>query len=111
DKLSPNDCRERLENVDKLDELVARGAVFYISHSGGKDSQAMYALLSRVVPEKQISVIHADLGEVEWHGVHGADERPELYARYLEIEEETGWTMFNGKSPRERVEGARAADP
>lgn len=53
----------------KIDELVALGAVFYISHSGGKDSQAMYALLSDRVPASQISVVHADLGEIEWEGV------------------------------------------
>lgn len=53
----------------RLVEDARRGAVFYISHSGGKDSQAMYALLNNVLPHDQICVIHADLGEVEWHGV------------------------------------------
>lgn len=256
-------CRGRLENVAELLGLIDRGAIFYVSHSGGKDSQAMYALLARVVPADQISVIHADLGEVEWEGVqdhirdtighelnvcqpvksffdmvmhryrtrpdvppwpssstrqctsdlkrgpiqkfiradlkargkvlavnctglraeespgrakkpslalhkglsvagrevwdylpiqslptaevfriiaeagqrphpayvrnkrlscvfcimgcgndlaHGADERPDLYARYLAIEKDTGWTMFNGKSLKERVDAAREAD-
>src|SRR5690606_16179960 len=46
-----------------------QGAIFYISHSGGKDSQAMYALVRRVVPHDQIVVVHATLGEVEWPGV------------------------------------------
>ncbi len=53
----------------KIDDLIARGAIFYVSHSGGKDSQAMYFALSRIVPHDQISVVHADLGEVEWEGV------------------------------------------
>lgn len=57
------------DEVARLAELVDRGAVFYVSHSGGKDSQAMYALLRRHVPHDQIVVVHADLGEVEWHGV------------------------------------------
>ena len=45
------------------------GAIFYISHSGGKDSQAMYAYLSVEIPHNQIVVVHSDLGEVEWEGV------------------------------------------
>ena len=50
-------------------ELIRREAVFYLSHSGGKDSQAMYARVTRQVPTDQIVVVHADLGKVEWHGV------------------------------------------
>ena len=34
-----------LTNICEIEDLVARGAVFYCSHSGGKDSQAQYALL------------------------------------------------------------------
>ena len=36
---------------------------------------------------------------------HGAEQRPELYQEYLDVEAETGWTMFNGMSLRDRVEG------
>lgn len=50
-------------------ELIDRGAIFYVSHSGGKDSQAMYSLLFDLVPVDQIVVVHADLGKVEWTGV------------------------------------------
>lgn len=50
-------------------ELADRGALFAINHSGGKDSQAMTALLRRIIPEEQLLVIHASLGEVEWPGV------------------------------------------
>ena len=32
-----------------LQELIHAGAIFYLSHSGGKDSQAMYARVSRLV--------------------------------------------------------------
>ncbi|MEP2716321.1 hypothetical protein [Pseudophaeobacter sp.] len=53
----------------KIVELTARGAIFYVSHSGGKDSQAMYCAITRLVPHDQIAVVHADLGEVEWEGV------------------------------------------
>lgn len=52
-----------------IKKLIYQGAIFYISHSGGKDSQAMYALLRRLIPFNQVVVVHADLGEVEWEGV------------------------------------------
>lgn len=55
--------------TEEIENLIDEGAIFYISHSGGKDSQAMYSLLSKVIPREQIVVIHADLGEVEWEGV------------------------------------------
>jgi DNA sulfur modification protein DndC len=54
---------------ERVLELAAQGAIFYVSHSGGKDSQAMYVALCRFVPLEQIVVVHADLGEIEWDGV------------------------------------------
>lgn len=58
-----------LAAMGEIKNLIEAGAVFYISHSGGKDSQAMYALLQHVIPSEQIVVVHSDLGEVEWAGV------------------------------------------
>lgn len=58
-----------LNNTNKIKELTDQGAIFYVSHSGGKDSQAMYAEIFSVVPRDQVVVVHADLGEVEWTGV------------------------------------------
>lgn len=58
-----------LTSLEEIHSLIDQGAIFYISHSGGKDSQCMYALLKEVVPHDQIVVIHANLGEVEWPGV------------------------------------------
>lgn len=55
--------------IETIKTLIERGAIFYISHSGGKDSQAMYSLIKSIVPHNQIEVIHAPLGEVEWQGV------------------------------------------
>ena len=49
-------------------ELIEDGALVAVSSSGGKDSQAMTILLSRVVPREQLLVVHAPLGEVEWPG-------------------------------------------
>ena len=50
-------------------ELIRLGALVALSSSGGKDSQAMTILLSRVVPRKQRLVVHVPLGEVEWPGM------------------------------------------
>lgn len=52
-----------------IEQLIEKGAIFYVSHSGGKDSQAMYLYLESFIPTEQLIVVHADLGEVEWHGV------------------------------------------
>lgn len=60
---------EQLTALDEARDLIERGAMFYVSHSGGKDSQAMYSILFDLVPTDQIVVVHADLGEVEWTGV------------------------------------------
>jgi 3'-phosphoadenosine 5'-phosphosulfate sulfotransferase (PAPS reductase)/FAD synthetase len=53
----------------KIRELIARKALFVVNHSGGKDSQCMMIkLLESGVPAEQMLVVHATLGEVEWHG-------------------------------------------
>ena len=53
----------------RVADLVRRGAVFYVSHSGGKDSQATYAHVVRRIPNEQVVVVHAHLGKIEWEGV------------------------------------------
>jgi DNA sulfur modification protein DndC len=57
---------KKLNNTKAIKALVKRGALFAVNHSGGKDSQAMMALVKTVVPVKQILVVHAHLPEVEW---------------------------------------------
>lgn len=54
-----------VENLTKIQELIDQGAQFFVGHSGGKDSQAMFAALTKIVPADQLHVVHADLGEVE----------------------------------------------
>jgi len=51
-----------------VQDLIARGALFVANHSGGKDSQAMLIKLLEIVPARQILVMHASLGDVEWCG-------------------------------------------
>ncbi len=58
-----------LANYRDIAQLIAKGAHFYVGHSGGKDSQAMYTVLARSVPFDQLHVVHADLGDIEWPGV------------------------------------------
>lgn len=52
-----------------IPELIAAGALFVINSSAGKDSQAMTIHLHSIIPAKQLLIVHADLGEVEWKGV------------------------------------------
>lgn len=64
-------------------DLIARGALFVVNHSGGKDSQATLLAIRAQVPARQILVIHAHLPEVEWpgtveHVVNDADGLPVL---------------------------------
>lgn len=42
---------------------VDAGALVVVNHSGGKDSQATYAVIRSLVPADQIIVVHADLGD------------------------------------------------
>ena len=49
-------------------DLIARGALFVVNHSGGKDSQATLLAIRAQVPARQILVIHAHLPGVEWPG-------------------------------------------
>ena len=49
-------------------DLIERGALVAVNSSGGKDSQCMTILLSRLVPREQLLVVHAPLGTVEWPG-------------------------------------------
>ena len=56
------------EIESKIKELSDRGAIFYISHSGGKDSQTTFLEIAKRVPRQQIVVLHAHLPEVVWAG-------------------------------------------
>lgn len=52
-------------NLTEIQGLIDQGAEFFVGHSGGKDSQAMFAALVKIVPADQLHVVHADLGDVE----------------------------------------------
>lgn len=54
--------------IPEISSLIAAGALFVSNHSGGKDSQAMLIKLLDLIPTKQLLVVHASLGEMEWPG-------------------------------------------
>ena len=82
-----------------IEQLVRRGALFAVSHSGGKDSQAATILVSRIVPAPQLVFLHAPLGDIEWPGTIDHIEAtiprnvPLIYAR-----------IASGKTLLEKVE-------
>lgn len=53
----------------EIKDLIGRGALVAIDHSGGKDSQAMtIRLVEAGIPRDQLLIVHATLGNVEWPG-------------------------------------------
>jgi DNA sulfur modification protein DndC len=57
-----------LEVPSAVQAFIEAGALFVVNNSGGKDSQAMQALLRQIVPASQLLVIHAHLEGEEWSG-------------------------------------------
>lgn len=58
-------------NAADLVQITAfrdEGALFVVSDSSGKDSQAMKAVVRSIVPDAQILIVHAMLDGVEWEG-------------------------------------------
>jgi 3'-phosphoadenosine 5'-phosphosulfate sulfotransferase (PAPS reductase)/FAD synthetase len=55
-----------------ITDMIERGALVAINHSGGKDSQAMtIRLVEAGIPRDQLLIVHATLGDVEWPGTIG----------------------------------------
>lgn len=52
--------------LSEIEKLKSQVDVIYMSHSGGKDSQAALAYLVRHGLKDKIKIIHADLGIMEW---------------------------------------------
>lgn len=88
-----------VEAEEQIKRLAAKGALFAVSHSGGKDSQAMLIRLRRVVPDEQIVVVHAPLTHVEWEGAMeiARDQtppgRPFILAAALDQQGEEKWLL------------------
>ncbi|MDC8832830.1 phosphoadenosine phosphosulfate reductase [Alteromonas gilva] len=63
-----------MESVESREAIIRHyakdpRALFFISHSGGRDSQILAITVQRLVPANQIIYVHAHLGEVEHDGV------------------------------------------
>ena len=57
------------DELAEVRRLIDQGFLFVVNHSGGKDSQAMYARLAPMIPAQQLTVVHAILHEVDWPGI------------------------------------------
>ncbi|WP_326581640.1 phosphoadenosine phosphosulfate reductase family protein (plasmid) [Actinacidiphila glaucinigra] len=60
-------------------ELIAQADVVVLNTSGGKDSQAALAYVSRLAAAggvlHHVTAVHADLGDIEWQGTRELAER------------------------------------
>jgi DNA sulfur modification protein DndC len=65
---SLNSFLSLVPNVQEVKALVESGALFAVSNSGGKDSQAMMIMTSLLVPAGQIVSIYSSLKEVVFPG-------------------------------------------
>lgn len=63
---TPIDTATTAQYAGEILQEVQRDSLFVINHSGGKDSQAMYAVITSLVPADQIVVVHADLRVADW---------------------------------------------
>ena len=61
-------CGLPIPEMVQIRALVARGAMFVINHSAGKDSQAMTIILKETIPYDQLLVVHSHLTGMEWPG-------------------------------------------
>ena len=59
-------CRLKLAIPKPIRAALDKDAVFSLSLSGGKDSQAMIAAVQREFSAEWMELIHADLGKAEW---------------------------------------------
>lgn len=53
-----------------MNQEIQDAQVIFVSHSGGKDSQAMLAHLVSLGLKEKLVVVHADLGDMEWEPMH-----------------------------------------
>lgn len=93
------DQKHRRAELARIRELRDEGALFVVSHSGGKDSQATMIAVQSLVPDDQIIVVHAPLSHIEWEGSEQAARadtprgRPFLLAdKYNNVGEEV-WLL------------------
>ncbi len=53
-----------IETLPHIADLAARGTLFVVNHSGGKDSQAMFHVVRRLVPwDSQANAVRRNPGD------------------------------------------------
>lgn len=52
--------------LTEIERWINQGALFFCNHSGGKDAQAMYLALRKIVPKEQLIVLHVKIGDQQW---------------------------------------------
>lgn len=92
---------------DQIASLISGRALFAVSHSGGKDSQAMLIRLLDVIPHDQLVVVHACLGDVEWAGARELAEQQAAAADVPFIVARAVKTFFEMVEHRYRVRPGR----
>ena len=80
--------------IPDISSLITAGALFVSNHSGGKDSQAMLINLLEVIPPKQLVVVHASLGAMDWPGALELAEKQAGDAGLMFIVARTSKTFF-----------------
>lgn len=91
--------RDTVEAQKQIERLRDKGALFVLSHSGGKDSQTMAIKVHRLVPDEQIIWVHAPLKGVEWAGGIEQVKRykprgvPLLFADAIDLDEQEKWLL------------------
>lgn len=55
-----------MKDLISIPNEVRQAQVIFVSHSGGKDSQAMLGLLIQLGFKDRLVIVHSDLGDMEW---------------------------------------------
>ena len=105
-----------MNHLDKIRSEIDRGALFVVNHSGGKDSQAMTALLRDVLPADRTIVVHAELPEADWEGLREHIESTvpaEWPVRYIQAIDKAGKpiTFFDMVERRHQKDTTRPCWP
>lgn len=89
-----------IANLQWLESAISDGATFFVGHSGGKDSQALAAIIESLVPADQIVYVHADLGNVEYDGIKDHIRAGLPDGKSLEVVK----AIYKDGSPKELIE-------
>lgn len=81
-------------------EFIKKGAIIFVSHSGGKDSQAMLAKLIRLGLKDHIVIVHSNLGSMEWEHMTPWIEKNSFGLPVYEVEAEEDFFQMVRRTKR-----------